>query len=137
MPPFLTDLVSESLAAKLLSVLGEITWCASGHLIKSYILAAGMSSRLGRRQQLFQNTASYPWPRNQLRIRFSSRRLIRTFVICLAFVAILPPIFFHLRFRRFHQVSNTHSAILFTIDLLDSFFFFFFFNTFIASSVLQ
>ncbi|KAJ7949938.1 Glycerophosphodiester phosphodiesterase GDPD4 [Quillaja saponaria] len=66
---------------------------------------ATMSSRLGRRQQLFQNVGSGAWSRNGFRIRFSSQRVIRTIIISLALVALLPPIYFHFRLRRFHQMQ--------------------------------
>ncbi|KAF7836382.1 glycerophosphodiester phosphodiesterase GDPD4 [Senna tora] len=63
------------------------------------------SSRVGRRQHQFPNTITIPWSRNRLRFRFSSRRVIRTIIISLALVAILPPIFFHFRLRRLHQIQ--------------------------------
>ncbi|XP_061337388.1 glycerophosphodiester phosphodiesterase GDPD4 isoform X2 [Gastrolobium bilobum] len=39
-------------------------------------------------------------------LRFSSRKVIRIIIVCLALFAILPPIFFHLRLRRFHQMQR-------------------------------
>ncbi|KAL5538977.1 hypothetical protein UlMin_043315 [Ulmus minor] len=39
-----------------------------------------------------------------VRFRFSSRRVFRTLIVCLAFIALFPPIFFHLRLKRFHQI---------------------------------
>ncbi|XP_059636413.1 glycerophosphodiester phosphodiesterase GDPD4 [Cornus florida] len=42
----------------------------------------------------------------RLRLRgFTSRKLFRLLVISLALIAIIPPIFFHFRLRRFHQMQ--------------------------------
>lgn len=43
---------------------------------------------------------------HRIRLRFSSQRLFRTIIISLAFIATVPPIFFHFRLRGFHQVSQ-------------------------------
>jgi hypothetical protein len=43
---------------------------------------------------------------HRIRFRFSSQRLFRTIIISLAFIATVPPIFFHFRLRGFHQVSQ-------------------------------
>ncbi|KAH9781994.1 glycerophosphodiester phosphodiesterase GDPD4 [Citrus sinensis] len=59
--------------------------------------------RLGRRQQPFVQRQS-----NQGSIRrliAPSKRSFRLILICLAFVAFFPPIFFHFRLRRFHQMQ--------------------------------
>ncbi|KAK9205312.1 hypothetical protein WN943_015579 [Citrus x changshan-huyou] len=59
--------------------------------------------RLGRRQQPFVQRQS-----NQSNIRrliAPSKRSFRLILICLAFVAFFPPIFFHFRLRRFHQMQ--------------------------------
>ncbi|KAK4256380.1 hypothetical protein QN277_009255 [Acacia crassicarpa] len=71
-----------------------------------------MASRFGRRQQLFPNTVSVPGPRNRLRFRFSSRKVINTILICLALLATLPPLFFHFRLRRLHQMQLRKCAWL-------------------------
>ncbi|KAI4299966.1 hypothetical protein L6164_033387 [Bauhinia variegata] len=64
-----------------------------------------MSLRMGRRQQLFHNSGSGPWPTNWLRIRFSSRKFTRMIIAFLVLVAIIPPIFFHFRLRRLHKMQ--------------------------------
>ncbi|XP_028800346.1 glycerophosphodiester phosphodiesterase GDPD4-like isoform X2 [Neltuma alba] len=71
-----------------------------------------MALRFSRRQQLFPNAASAPGPRNRLRFRFSSRRIINTIIICLALLAILPPLFFHFRLRRLHLMQLRKCAWL-------------------------
>ncbi|XP_027340813.1 glycerophosphodiester phosphodiesterase GDPD4 isoform X3 [Abrus precatorius] len=38
-------------------------------------------------------------------LRYSSRKLIRNIILSLAVLTILPPIFFHFRLRRFHQMQ--------------------------------
>ncbi|KAE9598375.1 putative glycerophosphodiester phosphodiesterase [Lupinus albus] len=43
--------------------------------------------------------------RTKLRFRFSSRKVIRNIILCLVLFAILPPIFFHFRLSRFHQMQ--------------------------------
>ncbi|KAM7508154.1 hypothetical protein LguiA_018607 [Lonicera macranthoides] len=48
------------------------------------------------------------WRRLRLRrggFTFTSRKLFRIILIALAFIAIFPPIFFHFKLRRFHQVQ--------------------------------
>ncbi|KAA8544559.1 hypothetical protein F0562_022582 [Nyssa sinensis] len=60
-------------------------------------------SRLGRRQQLQRHGF---WQNRNLRLRgFTSHKLFRFLLISLAFIAILPPIFFHFKLRRFHQMQ--------------------------------
>ncbi|KAM3681517.1 hypothetical protein ACB098_12G003200 [Castanea mollissima] len=55
-----------------------------------------ISMRSGRRQQ-----------RGGFRIRISSqRRLFRTIIISLVFIAVVPPIFFHFRLKRLHQMQG-------------------------------
>ncbi|KAK2658809.1 hypothetical protein Ddye_005342 [Dipteronia dyeriana] len=61
-------------------------------------------ARLGRRQQLFQRQT------NKFNIRrlfppSSSKKSFRLILTTLAFIACLPPVFFHLRLRRFHQIQ--------------------------------
>ncbi|XP_051139263.1 glycerophosphodiester phosphodiesterase GDPD4 [Andrographis paniculata] len=55
------------------------------------------------------------WDRHHRRLRlqrrsfsfsFSRRRLLRFLLIALATIAILPPLFFHLSLRRFHQIQS-------------------------------
>uniref|UniRef100_A0A2N9EDT8 glycerophosphodiester phosphodiesterase n=1 Tax=Fagus sylvatica TaxID=28930 RepID=A0A2N9EDT8_FAGSY len=60
-----------------------------------------ISMKLGRRQQQQQQRGQ-----GRFRIRFSSRRLFRTIIITLAFIAIFPPIFFHFRLKRFNQMQG-------------------------------
>nr|POE45227.1 glycerophosphodiester phosphodiesterase gdpd4 [Quercus suber] len=56
-----------------------------------------MSMRSGRRQQRGGG----------FRIRLSSqRRLFRTIIISLVFIAVVPPIFFHFRLKRLHQIQG-------------------------------
>ncbi|XP_008459510.2 glycerophosphodiester phosphodiesterase GDPD4 isoform X1 [Cucumis melo] len=59
------------------------------------------TSRLGRRRWIGQRT----W-RNRFPFRFSSRRLFRLTILCLAFIAILPPIYFHFKLKRFQQIQQ-------------------------------
>ncbi|KAH7834101.1 hypothetical protein Vadar_012748 [Vaccinium darrowii] len=63
-----------------------------------------ISTRLGRRQQ-----RNGFWGQRQhqyLSLRaFTTRKGIRILLISLAVVAILPPIFFHFKLRRFHQIQ--------------------------------
>ncbi|KAE9454939.1 hypothetical protein C3L33_13157, partial [Rhododendron williamsianum] len=61
-----------------------------------------ISSRLGRKQQ--RHVVGF-WRRQNLR-GFTSRKAFRFLLISLALIAILPPIFFHFKLRRFHQVSS-------------------------------
>ncbi|XP_030936880.1 glycerophosphodiester phosphodiesterase GDPD4 isoform X1 [Quercus lobata] len=57
-----------------------------------------ISMRSGRRQQRGGGG---------LRIRLSSqRRLFRTIIISLVFIAVVPPIFFHFRLKRLHQIQG-------------------------------
>ncbi|XP_038890900.1 glycerophosphodiester phosphodiesterase GDPD4 isoform X6 [Benincasa hispida] len=58
-------------------------------------------SRVGRRRWIGQR----PW-RNRFPFRFSSRRLFRLTILCLAFIAILPPIYFHFKLKRFQQMQQ-------------------------------
>lgn len=62
-----------------------------------------ISMKLGRRQQQQQQQQR---GQGRFRIRFSSRRLFRTIIISLAFIAIFPPIFFHFRLKRFNQMQG-------------------------------
>ena len=58
-----------------------------------------ISMRSGRRQQRGGGGG--------FRIRLSSqRRLFRTIIISLVFIAVVPPIFFHFRLKRLHQVQQ-------------------------------
>ena len=57
-------------------------------------------SRIGKKQPQLQRHG-----RSQRYLRISSFRSVRFIIICLAFIAIVPPIFFHFRLRRFHQVG--------------------------------
>ena len=41
----------------------------------------------------------------QTLFRFSGRNVVRRLIVCLGLLAILPPIFFHLRMRRFHRMQ--------------------------------
>ncbi|XP_031741802.1 glycerophosphodiester phosphodiesterase GDPD4 isoform X2 [Cucumis sativus] len=59
------------------------------------------TSRLGRRRWIGQRT----W-RNRFPFRFSSRRLFRLTILCLAIIAILPPIYFHFKLKRFQQIQQ-------------------------------
>ncbi|XP_062152589.1 glycerophosphodiester phosphodiesterase GDPD4 [Alnus glutinosa] len=43
---------------------------------------------------------------HRIRLRYSSQRLFRTIIISLAFIATVPPIFFHFRLRGFHQMQQ-------------------------------
>ncbi|XP_019434592.1 PREDICTED: glycerophosphodiester phosphodiesterase GDPD4 isoform X3 [Lupinus angustifolius] len=43
--------------------------------------------------------------RTKFRFRFSSRKVLRIIIPCLVLFAILPPIFFHFRLSRFHQMQ--------------------------------
>ncbi|XP_047327772.1 glycerophosphodiester phosphodiesterase GDPD4 [Impatiens glandulifera] len=44
--------------------------------------------------------------------RFTSRKLFRSLLICLFFIAIIPPIFFHFKLRRFRQMQQKKCAWL-------------------------
>ncbi|KAJ9676369.1 hypothetical protein PVL29_025072 [Vitis rotundifolia] len=57
-------------------------------------------SRIGKKQPQLQRHG-----RSQRYLRISSFRSVRFIIICLAFIAIVPPIFFHFRLRRFHQMQ--------------------------------
>ncbi|KAK4570651.1 hypothetical protein RGQ29_029493 [Quercus rubra] len=58
-----------------------------------------ISMRSGRRQQRGGGGG--------FRIRLSSqRRLFRTIIISLVFIAVVPPIFFHFRLKRLHQIQG-------------------------------
>ncbi|PON34893.1 Glycerophosphoryl diester phosphodiesterase [Parasponia andersonii] len=59
---------------------------------------AMISNKVGRR-------ALFHSQRNVGGLRLSSKRLFRTIIISLAFIALFPPIFFHFRLRRFHQIQ--------------------------------
>ncbi|XP_052202105.1 glycerophosphodiester phosphodiesterase GDPD4 isoform X4 [Diospyros lotus] len=58
--------------------------------------------RPGRRQQLQQRHGLW---RNPNRRVFTSRRSFCLLLTCLAVIAILPPIFFHFKLKRFHQTQ--------------------------------
>ncbi|KAF3958947.1 hypothetical protein CMV_016193 [Castanea mollissima] len=59
-----------------------------------------ISMRSGRRQQRGGGGGGF-------RIRISSqRRLFRTIIISLVFIAVVPPIFFHFRLKRLHQIQG-------------------------------
>ncbi|XP_058192320.1 glycerophosphodiester phosphodiesterase GDPD4 isoform X1 [Rhododendron vialii] len=60
-----------------------------------------ISSRLGRKQQ--RHVVGF-WRRQNLR-GFTSRKAFRLLLISLALIAIVPPIFFHFKLRRFHQMQ--------------------------------
>ncbi|PRQ22379.1 putative glycerophosphodiester phosphodiesterase [Rosa chinensis] len=53
-----------------------------------------ISTRVGRRQSLHQQQRRFP-------IRFSSKRLFRTILISLAFIALVPPLFFIFKLKTF------------------------------------
>ncbi|PON95155.1 Glycerophosphoryl diester phosphodiesterase [Trema orientale] len=63
---------------------------------------AMISSKVGRRALFHsqRNVGGFSFP-----VRLSSKRLFRTIIISLAFIALFPPIFFHFRLRRFHQIQ--------------------------------
>ncbi|KAF3440955.1 hypothetical protein FNV43_RR19241 [Rhamnella rubrinervis] len=65
------------------------------------------SGRLGRRPLLQRHVGHghRDW-RYRFPFRFSSPRLFRTTIITLAFIALFPPIFFHFKLRRFHQIQS-------------------------------
>ncbi|XP_022930187.1 glycerophosphodiester phosphodiesterase GDPD4 [Cucurbita moschata] len=58
-------------------------------------------SRFGRRRWIGQRT----W-RNRFPFRISSRRIFHLTILCLALIAILPPIFFHFKLKRFQQMQQ-------------------------------
>ncbi|OMO51500.1 hypothetical protein CCACVL1_29757 [Corchorus capsularis] len=60
-----------------------------------------MYGKLGRRRQPLQSNE-----RSRFRFASSYRRFIRSILILLAFIALLPPIYFHFRLRRFHQANR-------------------------------
>ncbi|GLU16300.1 hypothetical protein SLE2022_327390 [Rubroshorea leprosula] len=66
-----------------------------------------ISGHLGRRQQQQQLHQRFPGraPRFPIRFSSSSYRKLRFILISLAFIALLPPFFFHFRLRRFHQAQ--------------------------------
>ncbi|KAG7985175.1 hypothetical protein I3843_03G011900 [Carya illinoinensis] len=72
--------------------------------------------RLGRRQrgrQFLQRQVGLGGRfLHRFRLRFSSQRLFRAIIICLALVALLPPLFFHFRLKRFHQVRERNCGWL-------------------------
>lgn len=75
-----------------------------------------ISKRVGRRQPLLHQSLQ-----RRQRWRFSSKRvLFRAILVSVAFIAFVPPIFFLIRLKLFHQV-------LFPFTFSTSFFFFFFF----------
>ncbi|GKV09191.1 hypothetical protein SLEP1_g20731 [Rubroshorea leprosula] len=73
-----------------------------------------ISGHLGRRQQQQQLHQRFPGraPRFPIRFSSSSYRKLRFILISLAFVALLPPFFFHFRLRRFHQVNSSFVVYL-------------------------
>ncbi|XWS22015.1 hypothetical protein CRYUN_Cryun30bG0107300 [Craigia yunnanensis] len=63
----------------------------------------GKGKQIGRRQQLLQGRSN-----GVSLFRFSSSyfyKRLRLILVLLAFVALLPPVFFHFRLRRFHQMQ--------------------------------
>lgn len=68
-----------------------------------------ISNRLGRRPLPIRRHGLYLYDswRNRFPVRlFSSQRLLRTIIISLAFIAVFPPIYFHISLRRFNQVTS-------------------------------
>ncbi|KAL5843160.1 hypothetical protein ACOSQ4_009118 [Xanthoceras sorbifolium] len=61
-------------------------------------------ARLGRRQQQLFQRQSYRFNIRRL-FPSSSKKSFRLILTILAFIAFLPPIFFHFRLRRFHQMQ--------------------------------
>ncbi|KAK9271359.1 hypothetical protein L1049_026949 [Liquidambar formosana] len=61
-----------------------------------------ISTRVGKRQQ-GQRHGHGVW-RNRY-LRFSRQRFFPLFIISLAFIALVPPLYFHFRLRHFHQMQ--------------------------------
>ncbi|KAI8526505.1 hypothetical protein RHMOL_Rhmol12G0002100 [Rhododendron molle] len=74
-----------------------------------------ISSRLGRKQQ--RHVVGF-WRRQNLR-GFTSRKAFRLLLISLALIAILPPIFFHFKLRRFHQMTAYRAALHSQVDCIE------------------
>ncbi|XP_052202103.1 glycerophosphodiester phosphodiesterase GDPD4 isoform X2 [Diospyros lotus] len=72
--------------------------------------------RPGRRQQLQQRHGLW---RNPNRRVFTSRRSFCLLLTCLAVIAILPPIFFHFKLKRFHQMAAYHAALHSQVDCIE------------------
>ncbi|KAL8482355.1 hypothetical protein ACS0TY_028502 [Phlomoides rotata] len=66
---------------------------------------ATLISRWDRQQRQLRLQRRSLFPR-KLGLFSSRRKLLRFLLICVAIVAILPPLYFHFRLRRFHQIQS-------------------------------